>query len=173
MDLSKQFEKYGADTPEFSLIGTEMYARLISLHDGDTCKLILPVGGNYYKFAVRMNGLDTPEMTSKDPRAKALARRARDRHFELATGQVLAPSTNDALESAKKKSIQSYLENNIVVVWVKCGELDRYGRPLVDIRKNKDSDQTFTDVLLEEKLAYAYGGKTKLGEAEQVAALDG
>lgn len=172
MDVDKQFEKYGEDTPEFSLVGTEMYARLIALHDGDTCKLILPVGGNYYKFAVRMNGLDTPEMTSKDPRAKALARKARDRHFELATGQALAPSTNDAVESAKKKSIKSYLESNIAVVWVKCGELDRYGRPLVDIRKTKDG-RTFTEILLEEKLAYEYGGKTKLGEAEQVAALDG
>ena len=76
------------------------------------------------------------------------------------------------MESAKKKSIKSYLENNVAVVWVKCGELDRYGRPLVDIRKTKD-DRTFTEILLEEKLAYEYGGKTKLGEAEQVAALDG
>ena len=171
MEIQKRFERYGGSTPEFSLAGLETYGRLIALFDGDTCKVILPFGESYYKFATRLNGIDTPEMKSKDSAAKALARRARDRHFELATGYSLTPSATEQQETAKKKFIKDYLEKNVIIVWVKCDELDLYGRALVNIRKTKDSEKTFSEILIEEKLAYEYHGATKLGEAEQVAAL--
>jgi endonuclease YncB( thermonuclease family) len=173
MSIQAQFAPYGPDTPEFSLIGLETPARVVSIYDADTVNAVIPFQGCYFKFSVRLNGIDAPEMKSKDARLKVLARRARDRTFELATGQTLAPSANDAQESAKKKSIKECFEKNMVIVWLKCGGLDLYGRVLADVRKNQADAQTFSEVLLKEKLVYPYFGETKLTEAEQLAALDG
>ena len=55
-------------------------------------------------------------------------------------------------------------------MYVKCHDFDKYGRLLLDLYLDKD-EKSISDVLLEEKLAYVYNGKTKLNEDEQLNLL--
>lgn len=171
MSLQAQFESHGSDTREFSLDGLETAARVVGVYDGDTITAVIPFGGTYFKFQIRLRGIDAPEMKSKDKQLKTLARRARDRTFELITGQPLEASANDAQETTKKKFIKDYLEKRVVIARLRCGEQDKYGRVLADVRSDNENSRTLSEVLLEEKLVYPYFGETKLGEAQQTAVL--
>jgi endonuclease YncB( thermonuclease family) len=108
-----------------------------------------------------MHGIDTCEMTSKDPAVKALAIKARNRLIQLATGA-------DALPEVKSdKDIISHLSKDVHLVWVECLDFDKYARPLVKLMRSPSDTKTFTDILIEEKLAYPYFGATKLSEQAQ------
>jgi endonuclease YncB( thermonuclease family) len=170
-ELENEFAPYDASTPEFSLMGRETFGRVVLNYDADTLQVIMPLGTDYFRFSVRLAGIDTPEMKSRKKEAKTIARRARDRTFELCTGQQLAPSTSDKDETNKKKYIKKYLQENICLVWLKCYEQDKFGRVLADIKKLPTDSQTFSEILLQDNLAYKYGGATKMSEEQQVAAL--
>ena len=58
------------------------------------------------------------------------------------------------------------LDAEVYLVWVECGNKDKYGRILANIYKDKGSTQSMSSILLEEKLAYRYEGKTKLSDDE-------
>ena len=62
--LIENFEKYDISTPYFSLQDVNTYGRLVDIYDGDTVKVILPVMDRYFKFDVRLNGIDTCEIKS-------------------------------------------------------------------------------------------------------------
>ncbi len=55
-------EECNRNTPEFSLSGMTLKGKVIECHDGDTCKIALPVLDTFYKFTCRLYGIDTPEM---------------------------------------------------------------------------------------------------------------
>lgn len=148
-------------TPEFSLKGTECIGRVVQIHDGDTLTIIIPVFTTLFKFSVRLAGIDTCEMTSKNETTKELAIKAKKRLLELVTATT---SPIDIME------IKRYLMENIVLVYVKCQDFDKYGRLLAEVSKEKDSE-LFSNILLTEKLAYSYDGKKKLTEEEQIKFL--
>ena len=156
------FSEYNSSTPEFSLAGQELHGRVVEIYDGDTIKIVLPVLGHYFKFSARLLGIDTCEMKSKNTANKDLACRARNRLFELVTGCSTCDST------WKKKDIVKYLDDNVCVIKVKCHEFDKYGRVMLDYFVN---DRSISDILIEEKLAYAYTGETKLTEEQQINQL--
>lgn len=163
------FCNYGYDTPAFTLKYTKCYARCVGVSDGDTCQLIIPFAGQMYKFSIRLQGIDTSEMTSKDPQNKARAIRARNRLIELVTG-----GTSPCPEWVQtKKQVQSLLNEKVYLVWVECLEMDKYGRVLANLYHKEphtdDIQTSFSDILLQENLAYMYGGKTKLTPEEQNA----
>jgi endonuclease YncB( thermonuclease family) len=164
------FRDHDDTTPEFSLNGIETYGRLVSVYDADTLTVVIPLENHFFKFSMRVDGIDSPEMKASNKEAKILARKARDRMVELCTGEHLRPSVNDTDERTKKKWIKDYLKKNVCLVYVRCKESDKYGRPLVDVSKDVDSD-FFSKFLLQEKLVYEYHGATKLSEESQVAAL--
>jgi endonuclease YncB( thermonuclease family) len=150
-------KQYGGSTPELSINGLNTFGRLIDVYDGDTVKVILPAFNSYYKFTIRLNGIDTCEIKSKQIELKDYAIKARNRVLELITG------INNNINT--KKEIKDLLESNVYLVYVECLESDKYGRILANIYKNKDS-QSISDILLEENLAYKYSGKTKLSDNE-------
>jgi endonuclease YncB( thermonuclease family) len=108
-------------------------------------------------------------------KAKELGHNARDRLAELITGEPVPPIavSQDPVEAEKekKKWIQNKLNSEVYLVWVECKEMDKYGRILIDMKKDPSDTQTFSELLLKEKLAYCYGGATKLTEEQQVALL--
>lgn len=112
----------------------------------------MPTFGSYYKFSVRLNGIDTCEIRSKNKALQDTAIKARDRLFELATNSKVNT----------KNDIKKILEADVYLVWVECEDKDKYGRVLANIYKDKDTTKSFSEILLEEKLAYKYEGKTKL-----------
>jgi endonuclease YncB( thermonuclease family) len=155
--MSKEdFRQFGGSTPELSISGLKTYGRLVDIYDGDTIKVILPTFGSYYKFSVRLNGIDTCEIRSKDKVLQDTAIKARDRLFELVTNSKVNT----------KNDIKKILEADVYLVWVECDDKDKYGRVLANIYKDKETETTksFSAILLEEKLAYKYEGKTKLTE---------
>jgi len=54
-------------------------ATILSAYDGDTLKVMIDLGlGVFHKTAVRLGGIDTPEMRGGTPESKAAAVLARD-----------------------------------------------------------------------------------------------
>jgi endonuclease YncB( thermonuclease family) len=143
------------NTDEFTFNGLKMVGRVVNIHDGDTMNVILPVfDTNLCRFSIRLNGIDTCEIKSKDKVLQDNALKARDRVFELLT--------NNKVNT--KNDIKKLLESEVYLVWVECLNKDKYGRVLANIYKDKGTTKTVSEILLEEKLAYKYEGKTKLSE---------
>ena len=117
-------------------------------------KVILPTFGSYYKFTIRLNDIDTCEIRSKDKILQNNGIKARDRLFELVTN----------IKVITKNDIKKTLESDVYLVWVDCCNKDKYGRVLANIYKDNDTTKSFSEILLEEKLAYKYEGKTKLSD---------
>ena len=59
--LSKLKEKT-LNTPILTLEGYFSVAKVVSVYDGDTCRVVIPFKGEFYKWNVRLDGYDTPEM---------------------------------------------------------------------------------------------------------------
>lgn len=145
------------DAPKFSLQGRHV-ARIVSIHDGDTFTCVIPLESSFYKFSVRIDGIDTAEMTSKNTLLKTKALLARGRLFQLFT------ETNIDTFEWKKRDFDDYFAKYYTTVQIECKEMDKYGRVLADV-----SD--FSNILVREKLAYMYNGGTKLTEDEQIKML--
>jgi endonuclease YncB( thermonuclease family) len=154
---------YNRDTPMFSLNGIKTYARVVDIIDGDTINCIIPFFDNkYFKFNIRLSGIDTCEMKSKNDENKKLAIAARDLLFELIT--------NKKLYQLSKKEISNILNEDLYLVWVECLNFDKFGRVLANVSKNETA-QSFSDILVNKKLAYQYHGEKKLTEEEQLVLL--
>ena len=148
----EDFKQYGGSTPGLSINGLKCYGRLIDVYDGDTVKVILPTFNSYYKFTIRLNGIDTCEIKSKDKILQENGIKARDRVLELLTNN----------KKNTKKDIKNLLESEVFLVWVECFDNDKYGRILANIYKDENEKKSISEILLEEKLAYSYEGKKKL-----------
>ena len=159
--LINEFKKYDDRTPIFSLNGINTLCRVIDILDGDTIKIIIPLFDNFYKFSVRLNGIDTCELKSNNEENKKLGIKAKVRLTELICNENILLDKNE---------LKKLLNNNVFLIYVKCYNFDKYGRLLCDISKNNKS-KYFSDILIEEKLAYKYIGKTKLTEIEQLNEL--
>jgi endonuclease YncB( thermonuclease family) len=166
--LEEIFKKYDNNTtPHFSLNGQKMWGRVVSLYDGDTLTVALNVFTGVYKFSVRMNGIDTCEMKSKNDKNKELAKNARSRLLSLITEKDISETStwND------RRKINNILNKGMYFVWVECLDFDKYGRLLANIYLNENSTENFSQVLIKDKLAYEYKGDTKMTEEEQVKEL--
>jgi len=151
------------NTPVFSFNGINGMSRVVDITDGDTIKAIINFKDSYYKIIVRLNNIDTCETKSKCEENKNLGIEAKKRLYNLITNKTI--DTND------KKQIKQELNNNCYLIYLKCYDFDKYGRVLGDIYYNDTDDPSFSSILIKEKLAYVYGGKTKLTEKEQIELL--
>lgn len=141
------------------------FGRVIDIYDGDTCTVIIKYSEEYLKFPVRLAKIDTCEMNSKNNELKNHAILARNRLYNLIT--------NKNANNMDRKQIQNELNNNPYIVKLNIIGLDKYGRLLADIYKyNKNTDnssnKSFSQILLDEKLAFKYDGKAKMTEATQL-----
>ena len=166
--LAFRFKNYNNNTtPHFSLNGQKLWGRVVSLYDGDTLTIALNVFTGIYKFSVRMNGIDTCEMKSKNEKNKELAKSARSCLLSLITGKDISETStwND------RRKINNILNKGMYFVWVECLDFDKYGRLLANIYPDENSIECFSQVLIKEKLAYEYKGDTKMTEEQQVECL--
>jgi endonuclease YncB( thermonuclease family) len=153
--MEKTFYSFDIDTPSFSLNGLNSYARIVNIIDGDTVSLVIPIFNNYFKFNIRIKGIDTCEIHSSDPLIKEHGIKAKQKVCDIILKKKLD----------NKKDIIEYLKNNIILVWIECLEFDKYGRLLAEIY-TKDKTQIISKCLLDEKLAYLYEGDTKKSNDE-------
>jgi endonuclease YncB( thermonuclease family) len=163
--VKEQFAAVGLQVPPFSLAGTKTWARVVSVYDGDTMTLILPLfnQSTYYKFNVRMLGIDTSEIKSKLEENRIRAIRARNRVMQW----VLPAAPIDPTFPYPRKQLDTMLANEVALVWVVCEAQDKYGRVLVNVYASPEDTTSFSQRLLHEKLAYPYQGETKLTEDQQ------
>lgn len=138
------FQHSHDDIEELDFKGFRGWCRVLSVYDGDTMTLAIPFKGHPYKFSVRMEGIDTPEMKGDD---KERAVEARDRLIELITG---------------KRSVgKEVFKNSVYLVWFECSGFDKYRRLLGKVYSAKNS-KNLADILIAEKHGYAYYGGTKM-----------
>ncbi len=153
------------EVPEFSLCGQTLLGKVVECYDADTCKIVLPLLGNMYKFTCRLNGIDTPEIKPRKDKPNRdneiiWAKKARAELLRLiCTG--IDNKCFDNLDIKKEEVIQQ-LQNNKVLVQVKCLEFDKYGRLLVELYSQNEPLKAFNNILVEKGLAVSYDGGTKI-----------
>lgn len=167
------FKDASIATPQLSLKGVREWGRVVDILDGDTIHVVLPFLGQQFKFIIRLAGIDTCEMKSKNPDNKARAIAARDRIFELVTGQQSSSITATATGKTRKEIQQRLSDNSkMAMVYVSCDGADKYGRVLADVfASDLENEVSFSDILVREKLAYVYNGESKPTEELQLKML--
>lgn len=150
MDFSEYAQLDVDQVPKFSFSGMDFWCRVVKIYDGDTITGIIKYNGLFYKISIRLDGIDTCEKNSKNPVLKSKAKQARDRLIELC---------------------KFNLEECCMII-ISCKGFDKYGRVLADLYKDDDNKTTFQSILLQERLAYQYGGDRKMLEDEQLKFCD-
>lgn len=145
---------HGSETLHISkcVDGRSMLCRLIDVVDGDTIVCVIPLWGQYFKFNVRLNGIDTCEIKSKDQILRERAIKAR----EYVVRRLL-----NSQNISDRKGTQRHLQETVVFVYLHCYDFDKYGRLLADVYVDEKSKITLSDEMLHEKLAYPYDGCKK------------
>ena len=107
---------------------------VIKVYDGDTITIATQIYNDktLYRFSVRLNGIDCPEMKTNNNNEKTVAIMAKNRVTEMIYRK------NITLKNVKK---------------------EKYGRLLADVYHN---NICINNVLLKERLAVKYDGGTKI-----------
>ena len=128
-------------TPEFRLACDRRICKVVDVYDGDSCKVVFQHDGQFYRWNIRMNGYDTPEMRPR--RSK--------------------PNRDAEIAAAKKSRdyLKSLIMNPDQLVYIACGDFDKYGRLLGTIYVNEGDEQSVNDLMITNGHGYAYDGGTK------------
>ena len=121
----------------FSLTGRTVLGKVVSVYDGDTCKVNLFLAPNDLKqFNIRMNGYDSPELKTKN-------------------------STEKKCGLISKNILNKLLEDRIVKL--ECLEHDKYGRILANVfvKLEDDSELNVNNYMIDNHFGYSYLGGTK------------
>ena len=146
------------DTQPFSLNGYVCLAKVLKVYDADTLTVALEYLGKFYRFSIRVSGIDTCELRSKNKQAKDLGYLAKNELLDILTdSRVQHPDGND------------FFEDNNVIVELSCQRFDKYGRLLGVIKTL--SGVNVGEHLIANGYAYRYLGGTKLTEQEQIDLL--
>jgi micrococcal nuclease len=134
--LKSELEKCTTkNTPRFSFDCQEFLCKCVKVYDGDTITVVFkpfPSSDNIYKYNVRLLGIDTPEIKSKNLDEKQKAIEIRD--------------------LLQKKILNKF-------VMIQCGSFDKYGRLLANVY---DEDTLHINKwLVDEGYANTYYGGTK------------
>lgn len=129
----------------FSLEGEIKKGKCVNVYDGDTIKVVFPIHDKLYRWNCRLSGVDTPEIRTKNKEEKKMGYKVRDK-------------------------LRDKILNKMI--YVKCGEFDKYGRLLAEIYLENEfqvggsSIETNTSInkwLINNKYAFKYDGGKKKG----------
>ena len=125
----------------FSLEGQEHRAKVVDVYDGDTIKCVFPIHNTLYRWNCRLSGVDTPELR-----------------------------TRCKIEKAHGYKVRDYLREKILnkMVYVRCGDFDKYGRLLIQILCEGE-DCLVNDWFIQSDYAFAYDGGTKQSWSEYLS----
>lgn len=158
MVFKKLFEtlmlRSATDPPEFQIVGRRR-ARLLETHDGDTMKVAIVLRGKVVKVAVRLAGVNTPEVRTKNPEEKAAGIAARD--FVAAWALPGRMQVNGSYTEAALKA--AYAESRVMLD-VDFEGPDKYGRQIGSVYK-PGCQTSLSDVLIANGHAVEYDGGTK------------
>ncbi len=135
MDIPINWETVDSKVKEFSFEGQSKIAKVVSVYDGDTVKVVFPVLSKLFKFNCRISGVDTPEIRTRNKEEKKYGLLVRDKLREKILNKV---------------------------VTIKCGDFDKYGRLLIDIKERGAlTEETVSEWLVKNNYAFEYHGGTK------------
>lgn len=119
------------DVNKYSLEGLKKYCKVVKVYDGDTITIVFKHHGQLVKYSCRIDGIDAPELRTKNKK-----------------------------EKEKAIYVREYVKNMIDQETVKVyfGKFDKYGRPLIKIRHNR---QDLSGILLRKGLVREYHGGKK------------
>lgn len=80
---------------EYTLEGRSVLGKVIRVIDGDSVKVSIPVDGHVWTFPVRLEGIDCPEIRTRNKREKELGFEAKRRVEELVLGKIVAMKLGD------------------------------------------------------------------------------
>jgi len=160
-----------ASTSAWTQAGWRGWCKVVSVYDGDTATLVL-AGRSGVRYKARMLGIDTEELrqprAASDREAKAdLAFRARNALASMASDVAVDPG-----DRRKGADWDALFGESRRLVWCECEGEDLYGRMLVHLRARRGAGPTFSDALIEQRLALPYDGQTKTPVYETLAATD-
>ena len=178
MDIKEvDWELYNFNTTlTFSFDNIYTLCRVVDIYDGDTIMCAMVYHNNICKITIRLTGIDTCELKSKDTDVKDKAYEARQYLANL----ILKDNSYDITVDRyiKRKQLREILTDNICLINVYCGKFDKYGRVLgllynKNIMKNEiNKIESYNDILVKNKLAYKYVGNTKINENKQLDILN-
>lgn len=143
MNIPIDWNKIDSSVKEFGFYGEQKEAKVVSVYDGDTVKVVFPVLRKLYKFNCRLQGVDTPEIRTRDKKEKEYGLKVRDLLREKILNEV---------------------------VTIHCGNFDKYGRLLIDIQCKNDKEK-ISEWLINNKYAFVYNGGTKKKWGPYLAAI--
>jgi len=129
------------DTPIFSLDGSFLQCKVVNVYDGDSCKVVFPFAEKMYRWNVRLTGYDTPEMRPpKNQENREEEKQAAYKARDFLTSKIMNPNQ---------------------LVYIKCGEFDKYGRLLGTLYLEKEDEKSINQLMIDEGHGYEYDGGTK------------
>ena len=149
------------DIDLYTLNNIKTTGKVVEIYDGDTCKIVLIINNQLMKMNCRLLGVDTPEMKpslKKVDREEEIinAYRCRNRLMSLVT-DLECPIDN----KWNKKDVKARMDQNQKIITVECYEFDKYGRLLVKLWEDANSEICVNDCLVEEHYAKRYDGGKK------------
>ena len=140
MDIPINWAVVDKNVKQFSFEGETKVAKVVSVYDGDTVKVVFPVLRKLFKFNCRISGVDTPEIRTRNKEEKKYGLMVRDKLREKILNKV---------------------------VTIKCGDFDKYGRLLATIFKIErkcyicQSLINVNELMITNNFAKRYDGGTK------------
>lgn len=130
--LKRRLHKVDENIKRFTYDGIVTYAKVVSIYDADTLDIIFEHNKETIRLCCRVDGIDTPELRTRNEEEKKLGYAARD-----------------------------YLRNLILgkIIKVSIGKFDKYGRILVKLYYKK---YDIGELLIVEGYANKYDGGKKL-----------
>ena len=125
-------------------------AKVVSVHDGDTCDLVIIRKRSLERFKCRLAAIDTPEL-----KAGTTAKKARDFLAWLSIGNDPA-SFPRSTQPWSDVELQNQLDANKTLVYAEFQGVGGYGRPLVNLKKTSGDKVSFNDLLIQYGYAEPY-----------------
>jgi len=166
-DLIQKLKNVDVDKLKvFSLEGISGYARVIDIHDGDTLKCVMEINGfGFCLLNIRLAGIDTPEINSKNTDEKNVANLSRNRLMELC-----AETDNIVYVRLLGEGMYGRILGDVIPLKNIPNNFHPDSIKLDEEFSNLDSSElnTFSKILIDEHLAYPYSGKAKRNTFESV-----
>ena len=125
-------------------------AKVVKVHDGDTCDLVIIRKRSLERFKCRLAAIDTPELETGRK-----AKKARDFLAWLSIGNDPA-DFGRRTQPWSKVELQNQLDANKTLIFAEFQEVGYYGRPLVVLKKTREDEDSFNDLLIQHRYAKPY-----------------
>ena len=126
-----------ANTDKFNFNNKIFEAKVVKVYDGDTITVVFMIFGDCYRFSIRMDGYDSPEMKSKNT---DLVKKELEKKWARTSRDFLADMIMDK------------------IVLLKCKDFDKYGRIVGTVELN---GMNINDIMLARGYCRPYDGGHK------------